>query len=255
MDRLPFQEELIMHRFYADPARSEGDLVYLAEEDARHALSVLRLKAGQDVEVFLSGQRYEAEISSTDRNDVCVKLLSQLPSAEAALSVTLYQGLPKSDKMDFIVQKAVELGVSRIVPVIMSRCVVKLNPKDAAHKLERWRKIAREAGKQCGRCMIPEITEPCTLSSLSTLPSYPETNIVPWEESKGNGPLAFSRSHPGLSSLGILIGPEGGIDRDEIDVLRQSGFIPVTLGKRILRTETAGLAAVASFMALYGEME
>ena len=255
MDRLPFQEELIMHRFYADPARSAGDLVYLAEEDARHALSVLRLKAGQAVEVFLSGQRYEAEISSTDRNDVCVKLLSQLPSAEAALSVTLYQGLPKSDKMDFIVQKAVELGVSRIVPVIMSRCVVKLNPKDAAHKLERWRKIAREAGKQCGRCMIPEITEPCTLSSLSTLPSYPETNIVPWEESEGNGPLAFSRSHPGLSSLGILIGPEGGIDRDEIDVLRQSGFIPVTLGKRILRTETAGLAAVASFMALYGEME
>ena len=255
MDRLPFQEELIMHRFYADPARSAGDLVYLAEDDARHALSVLRLKAGQAVEVFLSGQRYEAEISSADRNDVCVKLLSQLPSAEAALSVTLYQGLPKSDKMDFIVQKAVELGVSRIVPVIMSRCVVKLNPKDAAHKLERWRKIAREAGKQCGRCMIPEITEPCTLSSLSTLPSFPETNIVPWEESEGNGPLAFSRSHPGLSSLGILIGPEGGIDRDEIDVLRQSGFIPVTLGKRILRTETAGLAAVASFMALYGEME
>ena len=255
MDRLPFQEELIMHRFYADPARSAGDLVYLAEDDARHALSVLRLKAGQAVEVFLSGQRYEAEISSADRNDVCVKLLSQLPSAEAALSVTLYQGLPKSDKMDFIVQKAVELGVSRIVPVIMSRCVVKLNPKDAAHKLERWRKIAREAGKQCGRCMIPEITELCTLSSLSSLPSFPETNIVPWEESEGNGPLAFSRSHPGLSSLGILIGPEGGIDRDEIDVLRQSGFIPVTLGKRILRTETAGLAAVASFMALYGEME
>ncbi len=244
-----------MHRFYADPARSAGDLVYLAEEDARHALSVLRLKAGQAVEVFLSGQRYEAEISSADRNDVCVKLLSQLPSAEAALSVTLYQGLPKSDKMDFIVQKAVELGVSRIVPVIMSRCVVKLNPKDTAHKLERWRKIAREAGKQCGRCMIPEITEPCTLSSLSSLPSFPETNIVPWEESEENGPLAFSRSHPGLSSLGILIGPEGGIDRDEIDVLRQSGFIPVTLGKRILRTETAGLAAVASFMALYGEME
>ena len=84
MDRLPFQEELIMHRFYADPARSAGDLVYLAEDDARHALSVLRLKAGQAVEVFLSGQRYEAEISSADRNDACVKLLSQLPSAEAA---------------------------------------------------------------------------------------------------------------------------------------------------------------------------
>lgn len=255
MDCFPFQEELIMHRFYADPARSSGDLVFLAEEDARHALSVLRLKAGQAVEVFLEGQRYDAEITSADRDGVCVKLLSQLQSTEAALSVTLYQGLPKSDKMDFIVQKAVELGVTRIVPVIMSRCVVKLNPKDAAHKLERWRKIAREAGKQCGRCITPEITEPCTLSSLPSLPAFPDVNIVPWEESEGHGPLAFSRSHPGLSSLGILIGPEGGIDRDEIAVLNQSGFIPVTLGKRILRTETAGLAAVASLMALYGEME
>ena len=255
MDRIPFQEELIMHRFYADPARSSEDLVYLSDEDARHALSVLRLKEGQTVEVFRDGQRYEAEIISAGRDGVCVKPLSLLPSTEASLSVTLFQGLPKSDKMDFIVQKAVELGVSRIVPVIMNRCVVKLNPKDASHKLERWRKIAREAGKQCGRCIIPEITEPCSLSRLPSLSFLPGLNIVPWEESEGTGPLAFSRSHPAPASLGILIGPEGGIDRDEIALLRQAGFIPVTLGKRILRTETAGLAAVASLMALYGEME
>ena len=255
MDRIPFQEELIMHRFYADPARSSEDLVFLSEEDARHALSVLRLKEGQTVEVFRDGQRYEAEIISAGRDGVCVKPLYLLPSTEASLSVTLFQGLPKSDKMDFIVQKAVELGVSRIVPVSMNRCVVKLTPKDASHKLERWRRIAREAGKQCGRCIIPEITEPCPLSRLPSLSFLPGLNIVPWEESEGTGPLAFSRSHPAPASIGILIGLEGGIDRDEIALLRQAGFIPVTLGKRILRTETAGLAAVASFMALYGEME
>ena len=114
-----------MHRFYADPARISSDTAYLTAEDARHALTVLRLRNGQKVEVFAGSSRYAAEIVSTDRDDVLVRLVSILPSTEPSLSVTLFQGLPKSDKMDLIVQKATELGVSRIVPLNMERCIVK----------------------------------------------------------------------------------------------------------------------------------
>ena len=187
--------------------------------------------------------------------DVCLKRTALLPSAEPSLSVTLFQGFPKSEKMDWIVQKATEIGVSRIVPVIMDRCVVRLDSKKDTHKEDRWKKIIREACKQSGRCIIPELTEPCPLHRLGELFPLPDINIVPWEGAIGYGPRSFFKDHSTLSSLGILIGPEGGIDSKEIEFLHSLGFIPVTLGKRILRTETAGLVAAASFLSLYGELD
>ena len=244
-----------MHRFYADPENCVDAVVSLPEEDARHACTVLRMKPGQQAEIIMDGSRWSAEMLSVSPRDVRLRLLDQLPSTEPAVSVTLYQGLPKSDKMDLIMQKAVELGVSRIVPVLMERSVSRPDPKDSARKLERWRKIVREAGKQSGRCVIPRVSEILTIREVLSDPDLPAVNIVPWESAEGCGPLAFRESHPSLSSVGILIGPEGGIDADEIQQLRSSGFIPVTLGKRILRTETAGLAALSAIMCLYGEME
>ena len=255
MDGLPLQEERLMHRFYADPGRSSGELAFLSAEDARHAATVLRLKQGNRIEIILDARRYDAEILSVSGSGINARLLLPLPSTEPALKVTLFQGIPKADKMDFIVQKATELGVSRIVPVLMARCVSRPDPKDMARKQERWRKIAREAGKQSGRCVIPEISDAVSLQRLIGLDSLPGTNVVPWEESSSFGPLAFREKYPALSSLGILIGPEGGIEQNEIASLQSAGFIPLTLGKRILRTETAGLAALTSFMTLYGEME
>ena len=244
-----------MHRFFADPGRGTDQDLYLTAEDARHAVTVLRLKSGQAVEVISGGSLWSAEIVSADAKDVRVRIISSLASTEPSLSVTLYQGLPKADKMDLIIQKATELGVTRIVPLMMSRCVARPDPKDITRKLDRWQKIAREAAKQSGRCVIPGIVSPVSLRCLSSLSGLPEVNIVPWEEAQGYGPLAFRNDHPSLSSLGILIGPEGGIESGEITFLQSIGFIPVTLGKRILRTETAGLAAVAAYMGLYGEME
>ena len=255
MDCFPEQEECLMHRFYADPENCMDNVVSLPEEDARHACTVLRMKPGQQAEIIMDGSRWSAEIISVSPKDVRLRLLSPLPSTEPSVSVTLYQGLPKSDKMDLIMQKAVELGVSRIVPMLMERCVSRPDPKDSARKLERWRKIVREAGKQSGRCLIPEVSDILTLKQVLHDPALPDINIVPWENVEGNGPLSFSKSHPRLSSIGIMIGPEGGIDPEEIILLQASGFIPVTLGKRILRTETAGLAAVSSIMCLYGEMD
>ena len=244
-----------MHRFYADPDRSTPDVIVLTPEDARHALTVLRLKPGHHIEAVLNHSRMEAVIEQTDKQEVIARRISLLPSTEPSLSVTLFQGLPKADKMDLIVQKATELGVNRIVPVLMNRCVVRPDPKDMLRKTERWQKIAREAGKQAGRCIVPEVFAPVSINSLSSIVPFPEKNIVPWEEAAGFGPLAFRSNSPEISSLGILIGPEGGIEKTEIDLLRSIGFIPVTLGKRILRTETASLAAVSAMMSLYGEME
>lgn len=244
-----------MHRFYADSVQNRDGLVELSREDARHAATVLRLKPGQHVEIIVDGLRKEAEIITADANSVSVRLLTVLPSTEPSLSVTLFQGLPKADRMDLVVQKSTELGVSRIIPVLMNRCVVRPDPKDIEKKTERWKKIAREAGKQSGRCIIPDISAPVELNRLPFMSRLPNINIVPWEEADSYGPLAFHQSHPVLSSLGILIGPEGGIEKEEIEFLLSAGFIPITLGKRILRTETAGPAVLSSFMCLYGEME
>lgn len=244
-----------MHRFYADPDRSSENLVYLTPEDARHAAVVLRLKAGQHIEIIKDNGRWEGEIVSVNSAEVRIRILSSLPSTEPALSITLYQGLPKYDKMELIIQKATELGAVRIVPLLMSRCVVRPDPKDMIRKLDRWRKIAREAGKQSGRCVIPEITDLFTLNQLTHTDLPSDINVVPWEEASGFGPLAFRNRYPALVSLGILIGPEGGIDKQEISALRSVGFLPITLGKRILRTETAGFAAISSFLSLFGEME
>ena len=244
-----------MHRFFVDNAGSSGESFLLSEEDARHALKVLRLQCGDQVEVFSDEDRFLAEIAGISGDRVSVRFLSRLADTEPSLKITLFQGLPKADKMEWIVQKATELGVIRIVPVRMARCVVKLDGKDVDRKRERWQKIAREACKQSGRCLVPEIAAPLPLSGLAWEIRDCSLCVVPWEDCSSGGPLAVVRAHPGLDSLGIVIGPEGGIAPEEIALLRGAGCETMTLGRRILRTETAGLCAVSAFMALCGEME
>lgn len=244
-----------MHRFYADTDRSTADTAFLSSEDAHHAIHVLRLKSGDDVELVDEGSRFQARIESLGNGEIRLVKEKALPSTEPVHTFTLYQGLPKGDKMEWIIQKSVELGVARIIPVMMSRCVVKLNERDSARKQERWQKIAREAGKQSGRCRVPEVTAPVSLRQIASLPDLPECTVVPWEEAKEYGPLAFVRDHPHIRSMGIIIGPEGGIEPDEIRIISELQATPITLGRRILRTETAGLAAISAFSALYGEME
>lgn len=241
-----------MHRFYAEQS---GQDVFLSPEDTHHALRVLRLRAGDEVEVFLSGERMKAVLDETDGERIRLTGLTSLPSTEARLRITLFQGLPKAEKMEWIVQKATELGVDRIVPVRMNRCVVRLDDRDAGKKTERWQKIAREACKQSGRCLVPEVTLPVSLRDAALMLKSLQAAVVPWEDADSLGPSGFSASHPGLLSLGIVIGPEGGIEPAEISLLEAAGCLPMTLGPRIMRTETAGLAAVSALMALYGEME
>ena len=243
-----------MHRFYAEPGVT-GPNVPLSEEDARHASRVLRMKLGEPCEMFVDGKRYAAEISAMGDNGVQALLLSELPSTEARLRITLYQGLPKADKMELIVQKSVELGAASVVPVAMSRCVVQLDAKDGRKKQERWQKIAREACKQSGRCEMLQVTEPISFKQLLTRLAEHQAAIVPWEDARGYGLARFHQEHPDITDLAIVIGPEGGMSEEEIARMKEASCQSVTLGPRILRTETAGLCAMSALFCLYGDME
>ena len=243
-----------MHRFYADDTPAADGLVRLGEEDAHHASRVLRMKPGDAAEVFMHGKRFSAEIASME-GAVTLRLLDELPSTEARLRVTLYQGLPKAEKMELIVQKAVELGAAAVVPVSMSRCVVQLNQKDGAKKQDRWQRIAREACKQSGRCLQMQVEAPISFKELvRRLPGH-EAAIVPWEDARGYSLPRLREELPDLTELAVVIGPEGGMSEDEVAQMRSAGCRPVTLGPRILRTETAGLAALSALFCLYGDMD
>ena len=243
-----------MHRFYAEAPFRPGDTVPLTPEDAAHAERVLRLKSGAEVELLGGGLRCAGRLIRQG-DALAVETGEQLRTTEPRLRITLYQGLPKADKLEWIIQKAVELGVHRVVPVAMSRCVVRLDAKDAAKKQPRWQKIAREAAKQSGRCLLPEVALPLSFGALPAAVGGHQAFLVPWEEARGFSPAAFRAERPEVTDLGLLIGPEGGIAPEEIRTLEEAGARQITLGPRILRTETAGLAALSALYALYGEME
>ena len=243
-----------MHRFYADDRGVTGESAYLCEEDARHATRVLRMREGEACELFAEGKRFSGEIASIGEG-VEVRILSELPSTEAKLRITLYQGLPKADKMELIVQKSVELGACAVVPVAMSRCVVQLDAKDGRKKQERWQKIAREACKQSGRCEMMQVEAPISFKQLlAKLPQH-QAAIVPWEDARGYSLARFHEEHREITDLAIVIGPEGGMSEDEIARMKEASCQSVTLGPRILRTETAGLCAMSALLCLYGDME
>ncbi|MBQ3485103.1 MAG: 16S rRNA (uracil(1498)-N(3))-methyltransferase [Clostridia bacterium] len=244
-----------MHRFYADDRGVNGETAFLCEEDARHATRVLRMRQGEACELFAVGKRFSGEIASIGDGEVQVRITGEMPSTEAKLRITLYQGLPKADKMELIVQKSVELGACSVVPVAMSRCVVQLDAKDGRKKQERWQKIAREACKQSGRCEMMQVTEPISFKNLLTKLAAHQAAIVPWEDARGYSLARFHQEHPEVTDLAIVIGPEGGMSEDEIARMKDANCQSVTLGPRILRTETAGLCALSALFCLYGDME
>ena len=247
-----------MHRFFADERGIVENIAYLNAEDAGHALRVLRLENGDEVELVCAPARYLAEIDSTEGGEVRLRVTEKLRDTEAQTRVTLYQGLPKADKMEWIVQKSTELGTGAIAPVAMIRSVVKLEGKDAAKKTERWQKIAREAVKQCARVNAPEVKMPRKLAAMKDELNALDVLIVPWEDAR-DGSIAdclASFKAKERVSIGILIGPEGGIAPEEAEWLtHEAGAKLVTLGPRILRTETAAIASQTIVMALRGEME
>ena len=247
-----------MHRFFADESGIQNGVARLNAEDSTHALRVLRLEEGEEIELVCAPERYLAVIETTQPDGVIVRVTQPLRQTEAKTRVTLFQGLPKADKMELIAQKLTELGAYAVQPVAMERCVVKLEGKDAAKKTERWQKIAREAVKQCARVDVPEIREVKKLSALKEDFAALDVLIVPWEDARDGSIRACLAPFEGKEALsvGVLIGPEGGISQKEAEWLSQNaGAKLVTLGPRILRTETAAIASVTMVIALRGEME
>ena len=238
-----------MHRFFAQ--RTDENHALLLPEEENHALRVLRLAAGDACQALMEGGVYSARILQTSPR-ILLQLEESLPSPEPSVRVTLYQGLPKGDKMDYIVQKCTEGGIFRIVPVLFSRCVARWDGKDAEKKAARFQRIAAEAAKQSGRALVPAFSSPLALDQLcAALPRH-DLALVPWEEERGRGIAPHLR---GQKDIALIIGPEGGIAPEEIAALTAAGACPVTLGPRIFRTETAGLAALISLLTLTGDMQ
>ena len=244
-----------MNSFYIEGTGAVGASANLLPEDARHACQVLRLRPGEAVyAVDADGKRFAAEIAEISKTECTVLLREELSDNEAPVRVTLYQGLPKADKLDFIVQKATELGAACVCPVKMERCVVKLDGKDGEKRRERLDKIAREAAKQCKRGSAPEILPPQTWKQLSDRMRAHDLLLVPWEDAAGYGMRAAQREFPDAKDIGIVIGPEGGMSAEEVAALNEIGAKAVTLGPRILRTETAAVAACTMAMLLWGDI-
>ena len=230
-----------MHTFYVEDLK-------LSQEDARHAYRVLRLGSGDEVCVVAGKQRWTARITEISEKSGSVELIEELPSNESPLSITLYQGLPKAEKLEFLAQKLTELGVSRLVPVRMERSVAKA---EGDKRGDRLRKIAREAVKQCHRALPLEITAPMSWKEALKDMSERQLMIVPWENASATKMADLKAKYPEVTDIGILIGPEGGISENEIE---ECPAHPVTLGPRILRAETAAVTSAALAMALWGDI-
>lgn len=240
-----------MHRFYVEGCTDANKSIQIIGEDVNHIKNVLRLKTGDEITVSDgNGTDYICNISSIDTT-VIAEIVDVIRNAsELSTKIILFQGMPKSDKLEFIIQKAVELGVSEIIPVITSRTVVKIEPKKAEKKLQRYNSIAMAAAKQSGRGIIPEVKDFMTYKEAVKYASNNlDMSIIPYEEAKG---IDYSReiikSIKGKGSLGIFIGPEGGFAKEEVELAIENEFKCITLGNRILRTETAGLAVLSIIM-------
>ena len=242
-----------MHSFYIVPPVN-GEALLPAEE-AKHALKVLRLGPGDEVcAMDGAGGRWRGEIVEISDGTVRVRLLEALPANEAPVRVTVYEGLPKADKLDIIAQKLTELGAAALVPVKMERCVVKLDGKDGMKRRERLEKIAREAAKQCRRGRAPEIAEPLTWRQALARMAAHDLLLIPWEDAEGTRMKDAQQALPQARDIGIVIGPEGGMSEEEVRALADIGGRTVTLGPRILRTETAAVVSAALVMQLWGDI-
>lgn len=242
-----------MQRFFVEPHQiDEGThQIHILGSDVNHISNVLRMKQGEELWISDGGKKeYRCTIEEFSPDEVLLHIIyAQEPDYELQNRIYLFQGLPKADKMELIIQKAVELGAYEVIPVETKRCVVKLDGKKAAKKVERWKQIAESAAKQSKRMLIPNVHEVLTFKEALKYAESMDVRLIPYELAKGMQETKeiLADIQPG-QSIGIFIGPEGGFEEKEVETAISEGAKPITLGKRILRTETAGLAILSVLM-------
>ena len=241
-----------MYRFFVESSQIQDKRIIITGSDFNHIKNVLRMKIGEEISVSngTDHREYRCGIEEyTDDEVICTLRFIKEDGVELPSKIYLFQGLPKADKMELVIQKAIELGVYEVIPVAAKRCVVKLDEKKAVSKISRWQGIAEAAAKQSKRGVIPSVHGIMSMQEAIDYAKSMDIRLIPYE-------LAGDMQHtkkiiesvrPG-GSIAVFIGPEGGFEVSEIDAAIKAGIEPVTLGKRILRTETAGLAVLSWLM-------
>ena len=252
-----------MYHFFVEPSQIGEKYISIIGQDVNHIKNVIRLKTGDEISISngIDGKDYRCGIKEiTDDEVVCELRFIKEDGVELPAKVYLFQGLPKGDKMELIIQKMVELGVYEIIPVAMKRCVVKLDDKKAKSKIARWQGISEAAAKQSKRAVVPEIKNVMSYKEALKYAADMDIKLVPYEmeetleaSSGMKGTKEILESIKPNQSVAVFIGPEGGFEEQEISDAIGCGMKPITLGKRILRTETAGMTVMAWIMYLMEE--
>ena len=237
-----------MPRFFIKTNQISDNQINIIGEDVKHIKNVLRKQIGDNIEICdqETGHTYQCEIAEIKQELIINNIIrEEIENADSRIRVDIYQGLPKADKMELIIQKSVELGVNSIIPVEMKRCIVKLDSKSENKKIERWQKIAESAAKQSGRNIIPQIHKVTKIKDIVELIETYDAVIVCYENERDNHIkkelLKIKEQNKTEIKIAIIIGPEGGLEEQEVKYLEQNGAKVVTLGNRILRTETVAL--------------
>ena len=241
-----------MYRFFVEPSQIQDKRIVITGRDVNHIKNVLRMKIGEEIAVSngLDSREYRCGIEEyTEDEVICTLRFIKEDGVELPSKIYLFQGLPKADKMELVIQKAVELGVYEVIPVAAKRCVVKLDDKKAAAKISRWQGIAEAAAKQSKRSVIPTVHDVMSMGEAIAYAKDMDVRLIPYE-------LAQDMSHTKAlieavsagSSIAVFIGPEGGFEESEVQAAVSAGIEPITLGRRILRTETAGMTVLSWLM-------
>lgn len=241
-----------MYQFFVEPQQISDKTVRIEGQDVNHIKNVLRMKIGEELSVSngVDGKEYRCGIVAMDEECITCELrFIKEDGVELLSEVYLFQGLPKADKMELIIQKAVELGVYAVVPVSTKRCVVKLDDKKAKQKIARWQGISEAAAKQSKRRIVPEVKDVMSFKEALKFVKDFEVKLIPYEmaEDMGKTKEIISALQPG-QKIAVFIGPEGGFEEAEVEAAMENGVEPITLGKRILRTETAGFTVLSWIM-------
>ena len=243
-----------MPRFFVKNEQIKGTTIEILGEDVKHIKNVLRKQIGDNIEICDQDteKSYICEIEKIGNESILTNIIEELQSYDDNIKVDIYQGLPKADKMELIIQKSIELGVNSIIPVAMKRCVVKIESKDESKKIARWQKIAESAAKQSGRSTIPEIRNIVNIEKIIQLIKEYDCVIVAYENEKNNTIkrelLEIKEKVHDKVKIAVVIGPEGGLEEKDVELLKHNGAKIVTLGHRILRTETVALNVLSVIM-------